>query len=308
MMLEGASVVCIFGHALCLNNNWKCSALLHVEQRILRNYVECSSFRPRKTGVLIQGPCISIPLLICLGVYAMYYHEHVWICTQLRSSKNAPQKNHHHRKITWPWLHFQTFNLDRSEPWQAGPLPEGSQDVSAATAALALPNPGQSPAAMASSLLGLGSQSLGSVGWNVLLLLVCWVDLVSTWDWCYKLPGNLLFSALKIWDLESFTWSHPWCFEKTSVEHEWKKAFHASNGMSTPLLGLHLANHNCHTGGLRNLRFADLGGLGPSVAALKWGGKWRRKLAIGHLWQFTFLVATFNSVSGSLCPCKSLRK
>lgn len=79
-------------------------------------------------------------------------------------------------------LHFQTFNLDRSEPWQAGPLPEGSQDVSAATAALALPNPGQSPAAMASSLLGLGSQSLGSVGWNVLLLLVCWVDLVSTWD------------------------------------------------------------------------------------------------------------------------------
>lgn len=226
MMLEGASVVCIFGHALCLNNNWKCSALLHVEQRILRNYVECSLFRPRKTGVLIQGPCISIPLLICLGVSTMYYHEHVFSMLHNWEVPKMPPKKPPENSPTW--LHFQTFNLDRSEPWQAGPLPEGSQDVSAATAALALPNPGQSPAAMASSLLGLGSQSLGSVGWNVLLLLVCWVDLVSTWDWCHKLPGNLLFSALKIWDLESFTWSHPWCFEKTSVEHEWKKAFHAS--------------------------------------------------------------------------------
>lgn len=205
-----------------------------------------------------------------------------WACifygTQLRSSKNAPKKPPPEDSPTW--LHFPTFNLDRSEPWQAGPLPEGSQDVSAATAALALPNPGQSPAAMASSLLGLGSQSLGSVGWNVLLLLVCWVDLVSTWDWCYKLSGNLLFSALKIWDLESFTWSHPWCFEKTSVEHEWKKAFHASNGMSTPLLGLHLANHSCHTGFAKPpfRRSGWTGAIGDSLEL----GAWEMEEEAGH--------------------------
>ena len=193
-MLEGASVVCIFGHAPCLNNNSKSLPLLHVEQWILSNYVECSSFRPRKTGVLIQGPCISVPLLICLGVYAMYYHEHVWIWySEYVHNWEVPKC----QKISLEKLHTllpPNLHLDRSEPWQAGPLPEGSQD--GAASALALPNPGASPAAMASSLLGLGSQSLGLVGWNVLLLLVWWT--LTTWDWWTTSPGNL-FSALKIW-------------------------------------------------------------------------------------------------------------